>query len=237
MSVPVHVFVSAFYPLCSPSRFEQIVHNYRIVSRFFHVHLFCPPGFASSFEFTNTTLHEVPFEELETYKLLSDATGLPAVHNCDKDTMNYMILMNAKTEFLQRVRNTGIEASHYIWMDAGIGKIFKDPFSTFQTLKDRLASNTLPPDHILLPGCYSEPETNYDTLISRVCWRFCGGFFTVPAALVDTFAATVLSGCAEIKTRSGHAVWEVNVWAFVEARLPIQWVHGDHNETIFNCIN
>jgi hypothetical protein len=236
MSDPVHVFVSAFYPLCDTSRFEQIVHNYRIVSRFFHVHLFCPPGFSSTHEFTNTTLHEVPFEELETFKLLSDTTGLPTIRSHTKDTLNYMILMNAKTEFIKRVRDAGVKACHYIWIDAGIGKIFKNPEATFQLLKDRLASNTLPSDRILLPGCYSEPQTNYDALISRVCWRFCGGFFVAPAALVDTFASTVLSGCEEIKTRNGQALWEVNVWAFVEARLPIQWASGDHNETIFNCV-
>jgi len=236
MSDPVHVFVSAFYPLCDNSRFEQIVHNYHKVSRFFHIHLFCPPGFMSTHEFTNTTFYEVPFEELDTFKLLSETSNLPTIRNDTKDTRDYMILMNAKTEFIRRVRDAGVKANHYVWIDAGIGKIFKDAEATFQLLKDRLASNTLPVDRILLPGCYSVPETNLDVLFSRVCWRFCGGFFIVPSLLVDNFADTVLLGCEEIKTRSGLTVWEVNVWAFVERRLPIQWARGDHNETIFNCI-
>jgi len=228
------VFVSAIYPLCEESRVQRMFERFRLLSTFFHVHLFCPPTFSPP-DLENTTLHHIAFEELDTFKILQKTTGLPRIRCTIKDTRDFMILMNAKTEFIRRLQDAGVAASHYIWIDAGIGQIFKDPAASYKSLCERLTSNTLPTDSILIPGC-TAPETRFDVLLTKVCWRFCGGFFVVPAAFVTAFATTVLDACEEIWVKSGLAIWEVNVWAFVEARLPIQWARGDHNESIFNCI-
>ena len=231
------VFVSAFYPLCDATRAEKILERYRLLSTFFNVHLCCPPSFTPTPPLPNTTLHPMAFEDLVTYKRMSKTTGLPRIRSESKDTKEFMILMNAKTEFIQRVRDAGVVGSHYIWLDAGIGQIFKEPTTSYRTLATLLASNTLPNDRIVIPGCLSEAEKRFDVLLTKVCWRFCGGFFIVPAEWVDLFADTVLAACEEIRWRSGLSIWEVNVWAFAESRLPIQWVRGDHNETIFTCLD
>lgn len=228
------VLVSAFYTLCDPTRAEKILVSYRLLSTFFNIHLFVPPSFIVTPPLENTTLHYVAFEDLKTYQILQKTTGLPRIRNLTKDTKDFMILMNAKTEFLQRVRAAGVYASHYIWIDAGIGKIFKDPAASYRHLQTHLASNTFPKDQIYIPGCWASQETRLDVLATKVCWRFCGGFFVVPAGLVDSFAATVLEGCQEVQEHTGLAVWEVNIWALVEPRLPIHWVYGDHNESIFS---
>lgn len=234
MSSPV--LVSAFYPLCDAARAENILTRYRFLSTFFNVHLFVPPSFVADPPLENTTLHRLAFEDLKTYKRMSRTTGLPRIRSESKDTKDFMILMNAKTEFIQRVRDAGVIGSHYIWIDAGIGQIFTDPSTSYHILGALLTSKVLPHDRIVIPGCIKEPETRFDLLLTKVCWRYCGGFFVVPAEWVDLFADTVLAACEEIRWRTGLAIWEVNVWAFVESRLPIQWVHGDHNETIFTCL-
>ena len=229
-----YALVSAFYPLCDSDRAEKMLVLFRQLSTFFNIHLFVPPSFAPTAPLENTTLHYVAFEDLETFKILAKTTHLPRIRSESKDTKDFMILMNAKTEFIQRVRNAGVIVSHYVWIDAGIGKIFKEPAVSYKYLQERLASYTFPKEHILIPGCWSALQTHFDTLLQKVCWRFCGGFFIVPAECVDGFATAVLEGCREIQERTGLAVWEVNVWAFVEPRLPIQWVYGDHNENIYS---
>ena len=232
MSTPV--LVSAFYPLCDSERAERMLVRYSQMSTFFNIHLFVPPSFTSSIRLENTTLYHVAFEDLDTYKILQKTTSLPRIRSESKDTKNFMILMNAKSEFIQRVRDAGVEASHYIWIDAGISQIFKDPAASFRHLQERLVSYTFPKDHILIPGCWSAPQSNFDALLHKVCWRFCGGFFVVPAGCVDIFATAVFDGCREIQERSGLAIWEVNVWAWLEANTDWRpdWYASDHNDRI-----
>ena len=228
--------VSAFYPLRDEAGSTEILERFINLTSIFHVHLVCPPTLNLSVLPSNVTPHIMNFEMLETYKIMRHSTGLPRIRSREKDTLDFMILMNAKTEFIKIVRDAGVLVDNYIWLDAGISKIFKSPSTTFHRLATYLDSNNLSSDRIIIPGCFESPETRFDILLTRVCWRFCGGFFIVPCALVNRFALQTLVACEEIISRSGRAVWEVNTWAYAESRLPIQWVHGDHNERIFEGV-
>lgn len=169
--------------------------------------------------------HALELIETDTWHLLHNVTNLPSTRNETKDTLSFLILQNAKTEFLCRAAATAV-ATHYIWIDAGIVKVL-------QTVPPAIPSHfAFCDDQITIPGCWG-PCANATLLTERIYWRFCGGLFVVPAALVVPFATEVLRGCAELK----KATWEVNVWAYIEGRLPIRWIPGDHNDSILDALH
>jgi len=174
------------------------------------------------------------FYELETVKMLNKYNKLPKVRNEWKDTKEYMLLMNSKTECVQLAKDK-VEADHYIWIDAGISKIFKNPIEKFESILET-TSKPLNDTQILISGCWPHKETNFAKLVERIHWRFCGGFFVVPANLVEPFFLAVLNGCKEIGETTEYLTWEVNIWSFIEATLPIQWEKGDHNDSISDCL-
>jgi Pyruvate/2-oxoacid:ferredoxin oxidoreductase delta subunit len=143
--------------------------------------------------------------------------------------------MNAKSEFIKIVKDANKDISHFIWFDAGISKIFKHPTETLKNIFNIIATNNFKSNSIFIPGCWSFTP-NFDKLLTSVCWRFCGGFFIIPRKLVNLFHYTVCRGCEDIIFKSGLAVWEVNVWAYIEKDLPIHWIYGDHDDTIFSGI-
>ena len=174
------------------------------------------------------------FDSFETYKLLHDTEHLPEKRNVSKDTKEYMILMNMKTECLALMKQKTIhDIQYFVWLDAGISKIFKDPDATLSTLVPRLQTCNNLSDKIVIPGCWG-PQSDVGILTHCIHWRFCGGFFCVPSELVIPFSKEVLQGCQEIKDKTNKITWEVNVWTYIESRLPIEWRAGDHNESILS---
>jgi hypothetical protein len=159
----------------------------------------------------------------------------PRYRNLNKDTVEYMALMNCKAEMLWRVwpfvGNTGVQG--LAWIDAGIMKIFRQDVSdAFR----RIQTSPSPSSGIVIPGCWSFSPSRETR--EAICWRFCGGFCVVPLALVDRFywetRRVMLEGALK-----GRIVWEVNVWAELEKDVGdlFRWYPADHNETILNLPN
>jgi hypothetical protein len=227
-------FVTAMYAVACEARVAEIWARLTQLASVLPLHIVCSAKDA----------HRIPegavpyfceFESLETYKIVSKTTGLPRVRSEEKDTKEFMILMNAKAEFLKIVKGAK-DADHYFWIDAGIGKIFRDPVASYNRLATILARQRLPDDMLVIPGCWdAQAVTAFDALLTRVSWRFCGGAFVVPQGLVDLFYYHTLAGCEEIRVRSGLAIWEVNLWDFMQSRIPILWKKGDHNEQLFEA--
>jgi hypothetical protein len=244
-------FVSSFYRINDdPLYGEAILERFKCLTKHIHVHLLCSEKDKEIIEqIPNVTPYYKEFEDFEIYRLLHNAEKLPEHRSIEKDTKKYMILMNMKSECLKIVKET-IEKerknsfernvsqeqknSFFVWMDAGISKIFKDPSASFEEVKSKLYEVELYNDKIIMPGCWN-PQTNLHILEVCINWRFCGGFFVVPSDMIEEFYICNYTACKEILERTGKVLWEVNVWAYMEARISIEWRKGDHNESIF-CI-
>ena len=238
------LFVSAFYRLDDRPYTNDILERLKLLAKHIHINLFCSEKDVEILrQIPNISLYVKEFETFETYKILSSTTKLPEQRCPIKDTKEFMILMNMKTECLAlmkgRIQKNSSETenlssnlvNYFIWLDAGISKIFKDPDTIFSELPLRLMKASLP-NMILLPGCWG-PFSDINILSQRIHWRFCGGFICVPNELILQFHEEVLQGCQEIKEKTDKSIWEVNIWAYIESRLPIEWRKGDHNESIF----
>ena len=125
----------------------------------------------------NITCISIDLEELDIYKeVLSNHISMPSTRSENKDTLHFMILMNAKVEFMKRAMNICV-SSHYAWIDFSIFHVIRDTEATIEYLA-KLSRADFPHDGcMLVPGCWAAAGTNAGTLFDAINWRFCGGFF------------------------------------------------------------
>jgi len=175
-----------------------------------------------------TEYRVMDLSDTETYQLLK-----PFEHKCptnrhlEKDTFEFMALMNAKTEFIANViRTNPFETGSFAWVDFSIFHVLKNTERSTQLLES--LCHTLPNQPLTIPGCWNRCLPNKD----NVSWRFSGGFFIGSAAaclqfyeLHKKYLTSAFDGCS----------WEVNYWAYLEENepgFPITWFKGQHDDSI-----
>ena len=168
-----------------------------------------------------------PLSSFASYIKCQTSLALPQHRNVEKDTQDFLALMNTKVEMVWRALPY-VQTPHVAWIDAGILKIVKDmPRAT----KAFQRHPTFPwPNKVLVPGCWTSAKVD---LYQVVSWRFCGGFFVSPTSLLPVFYEKV-SRLLNAWIAAGHLAWEVNVWADLETKEPdlFAWWSADHNETM-----
>ena len=187
------------------------------------IHLFISPEYVDKVNITNGVKEVISLEDLETYKC--SPQGLPETRNIQHDTRNFLILMNAKIEFVYRAIHSGYHSSqHYAWIDFNIFHIL-DPIRGAQRIHE-LSTRMYPNTCMYVPGCWDKNVT-----WSSVNWRFCGGFFLGDVESLSMFRrihAREYPNCP-------HLSWEVNVWAYLESLgWTPSWYAADHNNRILD---
>lgn len=225
-------FVTAIYDI-HMSRSAEIWDRFALLCKTIPVIIVCSASDASKIPAGTTPLF-CEYSDLTMFEILEPFDSLPRVRCADKDTKEYMTIMNSKAEFLSRVKAV-VKSDHYVWIDAGISKIFVNIEDMFKKILEQ-TEIPMRTDAILIPGCWPYKESDIAKLVEKIHWRFCGGFFIVPHDYVDSFYKEVVDGCNTIGAETGCVTWEVNVWAYIEPRLPILWAKGDHNESITDCM-
>jgi hypothetical protein len=168
----------------------------------------------------------IELEDLDTYKsLIGIKYELPRHRTSNKDTENYLILMNAKTEFLEKsIQKNIFKTNQYAWIDFGIFHILNN---SVEQLK-RLGQTTLPKG-LYIPGCLLKNEVAF----TQVCWRFCGGFFIGDQESILKFNSLHKQRFRSLVKEAGILTWEVNIWAKLELEgWNPNWYSADHNDTI-----
>jgi hypothetical protein len=171
-------------------------------------------------------------DAFETYKACMNASArLPQRRNIEKDTVEFMALMNTKVEMVREaLSHLPAGTTHVAWIDAGIAKIMKKPVQEWTQILGKHATAAWPVQSVTLPGCWvSVAPPSSDT----ICWRFCGGFCVIPTHLVDPFYRAVRAVLEKWLT-AGHLAWEVNIWAALEWEEAawFTWWGADHNDTM-----
>jgi len=209
--------------------------------------VFCSPDCASYMdtllvEFPNIVVKYMNLSETWTHRIceeveekIGESLVLPNTRSKEKDTREYIILMNAKTEYLKMaIEQNPWSSTHFAWIDFNIYHIFngKEQFMNQQLLT--LSQRTFQPSFLTLPGSWGTIYVNEHYLINDICWRFCGGFFIGSADRVLEFHKNYEDYFALFLEEKRKLVWEVNFWAYLELknRLSAIWYSGDHNESI-----
>lgn len=167
----------------------------------------------------------IPCSLSETWpaQLLPETASLP-VHRGPADTVEYMRIMLAKTEFLVRATELVPEAEWVAWVDFGLAHVFRRPEETLA----RLRTLPMPP-----APCRRTAGIWMGTpgsLTEGVCWRFAGGFLLAHRSGVADLDAAVQDA---VRRLLPHAVWEVNAWADAERHgVDFGWFAANHDDSI-----
>lgn len=169
----------------------------------------------------------INIEELETFELIKDAEfvtqGQGVSFNPNKNTLDYMIIQNAKPELLYKSFNL-TEDNLLFWLDSGVTHIMKTPKETLKRLYNIINLE----EGLIIPGCWPMNDN-----LENINWRFCGGFFKGEKKILEDFYK---QSRIAIKNILPKATWEVNVWAWMEKNMgfPFKWYQADHNDTFFD---
>jgi hypothetical protein len=160
---------------------------------------------------------------------------MPNTRCVEKDTREYILLMNSKTEFLKiAVENNVWNSTHFAWIDFNIYYIFRDCEPYVLKYLSSLSNRTFAPYFLTLPGCWGKEHVYEHYLMNDICWRFCGGFFLGSADRVLEFHRCYEDYFVPFLREHKKLVWEVNFWAYLEMKhgLSVIWYPGDHNQQI-----
>ena len=200
--------------------------------------LFADPAMIPQFEGVYPpTVELVPLAltDCELYRMAMAYQGeLPGNRSVEKDTKEFFALMNTKMELVHRAHKLHPEAEKLMWIDFGIMKIFKNRTRCLAKLREIIAS---PFEKLTIPGCWGFGRT---FTVNAIHWRFCGGFFVMPASAADRFMDHSRNVLRDFCNMSIYKLtWETNVWTIIECcaeKDNIQWYFADHNDTmILNC--
>ena len=228
------MFVTAFYDLYhnQTKQAEYLELFLPIVESGIHIILFTDQEI--NWNYPNLTIIYLQLNECELYQIAMNYNGpLPDSRNIQKDTKEFLALMNTKIEFLKRAKETN-SCSNYFWIDMGILKIVKDRESVLKQLQHiHLQSIMNPYQTISIPGCW---DFGIAMNPNQIHWRFCGGFMLIPNDKITVFYEHVKNVLRDCCTNPIYKLtWETNVWAVVEmfSGENIKWFKADHDDSIF----
>lgn len=166
---------------------------------------------------------KIDLRELWCWRVVLNSWRLPVVRCKKKDTLEFLSAMNCKLELLDRARNH-TNSEYLFWIDAGICKVVSE--EKLQTIKTKEFYHK----GLLAPGIWRD---KMGVPLDSPSWRFCGG---VAVAHRDSFSLKPFQMVLETLREGHRAVWEVNVWSFVEQMIPeaITWCQGGFNDSILN---
>jgi len=176
-------------------------------------------------------------KEIQDSDITLPPITLPNQRSLNKDTPNYILLMNSKTEFMQdAIDQNPWSSTHFAWIDFNIAHVFKDNVRSQEFLKI-LAKRTLRPHFLTIPGCWAKLQEPYiDYILDNVHWRFCGGFLLGDKESIIKFNELYREYFPLFIRKYRKLVWEVNFWAWLELVVDNQiiWYKGSHDDSILH---
>jgi len=191
-------------------------------------------------KYDNVRVHkEIELIETRTWKLFNkESYGLPERRNVKKDTIEYITLMNCKTEFVNEIiedeRYNGYDG--YGWIDFNIFHVISDIENGQKRLKEISEKETKIMKGVRIPGCWTIPGFRYNEIMNEIHWRFCGGIYIGSREKIEEMCRIYWLSIELIIEKQKKIVWEVNIWAIMEVEYGWrpEWFAGDHNDTILN---
>lgn len=165
---------------------------------------------------------------------------LPDNRTVEKDTFEYMWLMNSKIEFLHdAIQRNPFQSTHFAWIDFNISHVFRN-LSFCKKMLQFYSSVPLKKKFLCVPGCWNKQEkekeenNNISKFLNQINWRFCGGFFIGDKDSVEHFYQLYQTHFPSFIFKYRKLVWEVNFWAWLETFTDWcpDWFLGDHNDSI-----
>jgi len=179
----------------------------------------------------------VNLEETLTYNIIMKENPILPIHrNIKHDTLNFLILMNAKSEL---VNNASIinpfNTKYFAWIDFSICHVLKNVDTVLSRLQLFSYSN-LKDKMLLFPTPFTREQSSSYDIVTDVHWRFCGGFYIGDKDSIRNMFTLMKEYLPIFIKKTNTIVWEVNIWTFIERNTNwnIQTYYGNHDDSILN---
>ena len=192
--------------------------------------------------YPNVLLEVLNLEDLWVYQAIQDIPDikLPLTDNSKKDTRNYHILMNSKLEVIYLAKLKYPNFQSYFFLDCGIFHIFRNYEAIYRKLEEINNINRIESKgDIILPATHWAKleylQIQMDRYWNQIYWRFLGGVIMVNNPMIDIFWNLFKVFFTEECVNKKRIVWEVNIWALMEAKYPnlaFNTYLGDHNDSM-----
>ena len=155
------------------------------------------------------------FEKDDNYLTKLDTSRFKlATDNPGKDTLDYMITICHKTEWVRMaIQENPFSSDHFMWVDFGIYHVIKDS-DRFSTAIEAASHKKY--NKVRIASCNDPENTKVpENIFVRIAWYFAGGVFGGNIESLIDFAAKTREKCCDIIESRKHIMWEVNVWYLV----------------------
>lgn len=153
--------------------------------------------------------------------------------NSMKDTLEYIFLMNYKTEWIRdAIEWNPFHTNHFIWIDFGIKHVSKLKNQEFVEKINQFQYRIY--NNIRIAGIWNmEQNTNKD-IYKDVFWYFAGGIFGGRKEELIQFANDVKEKCIKVIREKETLMWEVNIWYLVykDNSSLFSIYSADHNDSL-----
>lgn len=229
------MYVTCLYDIYNrPEKMEEYIKIFQpLAESGLNIHLYTSPELIHHFKNypTNVKVYELPLSYLELYTIgINSTCNLPTQRTENKDTREYLSLMNTKIEFILRSSEI-CEDENLIWIDFAILKLFKDTQNAIEQFRKYTQLHF---DKLTMPGCWPD---NYTLYLNSVNWRFCGSMFIVPRKYAQRFYNDSKDCLIDFINSQNIITWEVNLWFHVEstkAKEYIKWYYALHDDGMVN---
>ena len=198
-------------------------------------------------EYENIKLMPITnLEDTETYKLITSYSPVLPIHRLVyKDTINYMIIQNAKSELVYNVTlSNPFHTEHFAWIDFSIFHMVTHIEYVMRQLiliNEHKLLNTF----LVFPSCWSKEKSKEliqttNSIYTTVNWRFCGSFFIGDVKSIQHMYHLSMDNLPNFIRNTENQVniisWEINVWAWLEAKCnwEVSSYQADHNNSILD---
>lgn len=186
---------------------------------------------------SNLKIYYEKFQDLLTVKEgMRHPLTLPETRCMKKDTVEFMLLMHAKVEFLYKaIQANPFGSIHFAWMDFSLSYIFRDMEGSLQYLQSLSKQTFTDQPFLAIPGCWPR-GTGLDYIWNAIHWRFCGGFFVGHAIKLQEFYHLYRDVFSNIIGAKQRMIWETNIWSLLEEHYGWRpdWFQADHNDSIIH---
>jgi hypothetical protein len=145
-------------------------------------------------------------DKLTNFKLNTD--------NINKDTLDYIITMCSKTEWIRDAINLNFfNTINYIWMDFGIKYIL--PYTNEEFINKIENLNYRVYDNVRIASIWNLNNNINIDIYTRINWFFAGGVVGGNKEKLIIFADKMKEYCLNIIDEKKTLMWEVNVWYLI----------------------
>lgn len=244
------ILVSGYIPLITQYRSVEkyIEYGKKLMNININKILFIDPSVIHHFNDYNTEFNTIiPYklEDSYVYKLIynkenkiNDNFKFDVISdNPNKDTLNYMIIINTKTEWVKNAIEyvNPHQSEQFIWVDFGIYQLYDNLSNQilFEPYMYSLINKSY--NYIRIPHIWNIDSYNIDINIHKlICWYFAGGIFGGKSELLIKFNDIMSEIITTYINQNNSLVWEVNLWylAYKSNKSMFSLYYGNHDANI-----